>query len=104
AVSLLEADPAIAANFAEPIGMIRRNVETEARLVDDLLDLTRIARGKLQLHFEVVDAHAAVRNVVAMFQRDVDDKGLSVTLSLRAKKHQVWADAGRFQQVMLNLM
>jgi signal transduction histidine kinase len=36
--------------------MIRRNIETEARLVDDLLDLTRIARGKVRLHFEVVDA------------------------------------------------
>jgi CheY-like chemotaxis protein/anti-sigma regulatory factor (Ser/Thr protein kinase) len=104
AVGLLEAEPVIAANFAEPMGMIRRNVETEARLVDDLLDLTRIARGKVQLHFEVVDAHAAIRNVVTMFQRDVDDKGLAVTLSLRAKPCHVWADGGRFQQVVLNLM
>ena len=51
--------------------MIRRNVETEARLVDDLLDLTRIARGKVQLHFEVVDAHASLRNAVAMFQKEI---------------------------------
>jgi signal transduction histidine kinase len=84
--------------------MIRRNIETEARLVDDLLDLTRIARGKIRLHFEVVDAHAVVRNVVAMFQQAVDEKGLSVTVSLRAKQHHVWADPGRFQQVLLNLV
>ncbi|HUR53853.1 MAG TPA: PAS domain S-box protein, partial [Gemmataceae bacterium] len=94
---LIESDPALPPHLAEQIAMIRRNVETEARLVDDLLDLTRIARGKVQLHFEVVDAHAAVRDVVTMFQRDVDDKGLSVTVSLRAKPHHVWADPGRFQ-------
>ena len=35
--------------------MIRRNVELEARLIDDLLDLTRVARGKLELHREVAD-------------------------------------------------
>jgi PAS domain S-box-containing protein len=104
AVSLLEADPTIPPQLAEQVAMIRRNVETEARLVDDLLDLTRIARGKINLHFEVVDAHAVVRNVVAMLQTDVDEKGIAVTVSLRAKPHHVWADAGRFQQVLLNLL
>jgi CheY-like chemotaxis protein len=84
--------------------MIRRNVETEARLVDDLLDLTRIARGKVQLHFEVADAHAAVRSALAMLQRDLDAKDLAVTLALRAKAFHVWADAGRLQQVFLNLL
>jgi signal transduction histidine kinase len=65
--------------------MIRRNIETEARLVDDLLDLTRIARGKVQLHFEVVDAHAALRNVLSMFHREIEEKGLTVSVALRAK-------------------
>ena len=37
--------------------MIRRNVELEARLIDDLLDLTRISKGKVQLNLEEVDAH-----------------------------------------------
>jgi PAS domain S-box-containing protein len=86
------------------VEMIRRNVETEARLVDDLLDLTRIARGKVRLHFEVVDAHAVVRNVVAMLQKEIDEKGLAVTLTLRAKSSHVWADAGRLQQIILNLL
>ena len=39
-----------------------------------------------------------------MFQAAVDEKGLSVTVSLRARQHHVWADPGRFQQVVLNLM
>jgi PAS domain S-box-containing protein len=104
AVSLLEQDATVPPHVAEQVAMIRRNVETEARLVDDLLDLTRIARGKVQLHHEVVDAHAVVRNVVLMFQREIDDKGLTVAVALRAKRFHVWADAGRFQQVLLNLV
>jgi PAS domain S-box-containing protein len=104
AVSLMEQDATVPPHVAEQLSVIRRNVETEARLVDDLLDLTRIARGKVRLHFEVVDAHAVARNVVAMFQRDADEKGLTVAVSLRAKRFHVWADPGRFQQMLLNLM
>ena len=40
--------------------MIRRNVELEARLIDDLLDVMRIVRGKLPLHWEVADAHQPI--------------------------------------------
>jgi len=104
AISLLEADPTIPPQLADQVAMIRRNVETETRLVDDLLDLTRIARGKIQLQFEVVDAHVIIRNVLAMFQREMDDKSIAVTLSLRAKNHHIWVDPGRFQQVLLNLL
>ena len=41
--------------------MIRRNVELEARMIDDLLDLTRIGRDEIRLRCEVVDVHAALR-------------------------------------------
>ena len=104
AISYIENDETLPASVREQMSMIRRNVETEARLVDDLLDLTRIAREKVSLRFEVVDAHAVIRNVVAMFEDGIDDKALSVTVALRAKDHHVWADPGRFQQVLLNLM
>jgi PAS domain S-box-containing protein len=105
AVSLIEGQPSMSQEeLRNHVQMIRRNVETEARLVDDLLDLTRIARGKIRLHFEVIDAHVIVRNVIDMLQAEITDKGLSVTLALRAKSSHVWADAGRMQQVFLNLL
>jgi PAS domain S-box-containing protein len=85
------------------ISMIRRNVETEARLVDDLLDLTRIARGMLQLRCEVVDVNDAIRSVIAMVQNQIDAKRIELAVGLRARKHHVWADAGRLQQILLNL-
>jgi PAS domain S-box-containing protein len=104
AISMMEQDASVPPELLEQVGMIRRNIEMEARLVDDLLDLTRISSGKIELHFEAVDAHGIVRNVVSMFTHDTEHKGLTVSLSLRAKRHHVWADAGRFQQVLLNLM
>jgi PAS domain S-box-containing protein len=105
AISHIEGSPAMAPEaLHEQVAMIRRNVETQARLVDDLLDITRIRRGKVQLHFEVVDAHAAVRNTLAMLQQEADAKSLAVTTSLHARAHHVWADPGRFQQVVLNLL
>jgi hypothetical protein len=104
ALGFIQHDGSLTPEMAEQIDMIRRNVQTEARLVDDLLDLTRISRGKIQLHFEVVDAHAVLRNVVGMCQQDIDSNGLTLTMSLRAKRFQVWADPGRFQQVILNLL
>jgi PAS domain S-box-containing protein len=104
AVSLLERDATLPRDIADQIGMIRRNVETEARLVDDLLDLTRIARGKIRLHYEVVDAHAVLRDAIGIFHADIEEKGLTVATSLRAKQYYVWADPGRFQQMMLNLL
>jgi PAS domain S-box-containing protein len=103
-VSLLEALPQLSDDLRTRLGMVRRNVETEARLVDDLLDVTRISRGNVRLQQEVVDLHEALRLAVAMMQSDIDAKELEVTIGLRAREHHVWADAGRMQQVFLNLL
>jgi CheY-like chemotaxis protein len=84
--------------------MVRRNIETEARLVDDLLDITRITQGKIHLRYELVDLHDTVRAALAMFQADIHTKSLETTLALRARQHHVWADPGRIQQILLNLL
>src|SRR2546430_2539058 len=60
AINLIEQDITIPPQLIDHLRMMRRNVETEARLVDDLLDITRIARGKVELHREVVDAHSVL--------------------------------------------
>jgi len=105
AVSLIENQPTMAAQeLRSQVQMIRRNVETEARLVDDLLDVTRIARGKIRLHFEVVDTHAVIRSVTEMLQPEITEKGQTLTLALRARSSHVWGDAGRLQQVIMNLL
>src|SRR5213075_3375250 len=50
--------------FVEDVQLIKRNVKLQARLIDDLLDLTRITRGKLRLDLETCDAHTIIRNAI----------------------------------------
>jgi CheY-like chemotaxis protein/anti-sigma regulatory factor (Ser/Thr protein kinase) len=84
--------------------MIRRNVELEARLIDDLLDLTRVSKGKVQLSLEEVDAHVLLRNAVEICQADIDHKNLSLETALAAEKVCLEADPARLQQIFWNLI
>lgn len=90
--------------FSEEIETIRRNVQLQARLIDDLLDLTRVTRGKIELHFERVDAHAAVRDALEIALNAIAEKGLNVSTHFGAKSHHIWADPIRIQQVFWNLI
>src|SRR5881409_4107138 len=84
--------------------MIRRNVELEARLIDDLLDLTRISKGKVQLNFEVVDTHTLLQNALEICQPEIDRKNLARVLNLGAQKVHMRADPARLQQIFWNLI
>jgi signal transduction histidine kinase/CheY-like chemotaxis protein len=84
--------------------IIKRNVELEARLIDDLLDITRIAHGKLQLNPEAINAHRAIHRAIEICQRDIDARNLEVRLDLAASAFHVRADPARFQQVLWNLI
>ncbi len=84
--------------------IIRRNVELEARLIDDLLDITRIAHGKLQLTPETINAHRAIHRALEICHNDIVAKRLEVRLDLAASSHYVKADPARFQQVLWNLI
>ena len=86
------------------LDIIRRNVELEARLIDDLLDITRIAHGKLQLTPEAINAHRAIHRALEICQREIDAKHLDVRLDLAANAFHVKADPARFQQVLWNLI
>jgi CheY-like chemotaxis protein len=103
-ISYLETQSNLPSEFLEHVGMIRRNLELEARLVDDLLDLTRIRRQKICLHFEVVDIHQMLRNAIQMVQTVMDAKSIVSVISLQAKGHDVWGDPDRLQQVFMNLL
>jgi len=100
----LETEPAQTEGTRSALAMIRRNVELETQLIDDLLDFTRIARDKMQLRFVPVDTHLAISNVVEICRAEVESKNLRVDLNLRANKHHVAADAAKFQQIIWNLL
>lgn len=101
---MLEMDERLIPDQRESVEMIRRNVELEARLIDDLLDLTRISRGKLELHIETVDVHAKVGHVLQMVQEDATARQLKLIARPEAQHYHVQADAARLQQVLWNLL
>ena len=84
--------------------MIQRNVELEARLIDDLLDLTRLTRGRMMLNMETVDAHAHVRQAMEVCAAAIEQKHHRVQCDLLAGQHHVQADPARLQQIFWNLI
>ena len=86
------------------IEMIQRNIELEARLIDDLLDVTRISSGKLELALEITDAHVAIRDAFEICAQDIRNKKFNVEFELRASNHRVLADPVRLHQVFWNII
>jgi signal transduction histidine kinase len=101
---VMERDPALPARYREPLALIRRNVELEARVIDDLLDLTGISRGRIACSFATVDLHEQLRHVVRSCDADVRSKGLGLSVYLEASVHLVRADGARLQQALWNLL
>jgi PAS domain S-box-containing protein len=104
AAQMLEADDKLTPNHHDLAKMIRRNVELEARLIDDLLDLTRISRGKLELHAATVDFHEKIAHVTAMCREDFAAKSIRINLCLDAERRHVHGDPARLQQIIWNLL
>jgi PAS domain S-box-containing protein len=102
-VAAMEGDPSLSEQAHEDIEMIRRNVELEARLIDDLLDLSRVATGKLTLHREMTGVHALIGRMLEICRADITGKQLVVTTQLAAKVDLINADPARMQQVFWNV-
>jgi len=100
-VSLMESNPALPAALRDDVTTIRRNVELESRLISDLLDLTRITKGKLQLDTQDVDLHLILRSAIDICQREASAK---MVVDLRATRHLVRGDSTRLQQIFWNLI
>jgi len=94
----------LAPELAEGLRMVCRNVELEARLIDDLLDLTRIARGKLQLQLQEVDVHDVLRDAIEIVRADIDSRGIQLSVVTEAKSCNVNVDPPRLQQVFWNIL
>ena len=84
--------------------MVRRNVELEAKLIDDLLDVTRISSGKFVLHLGLVDVHSCLQSALEICRADLDAKEIQVAIEFRAERHYVQADPVRLRQVFWNLL
>jgi signal transduction histidine kinase len=102
--SILIEDPTVPDAIREHLRVIVKNAELEARLIDDLLDVTRISRGKLHLNFGIVDAHEVLQSVLETCSSELISNQLLVSVDLQATNYQLCADVDRLQQVFWNLL
>ena len=103
-VTALRASRKWPSELAEELDMIARNIQLEARLIDDLLDLTHVTNGRARLSACLVDANAVLRAAIEVAQRQISAKQLKLAVFLEAEQHQVWADPIRLQQILWNLI
>ena len=103
-VAAMEIDDQLPSKFRDDMAMIRRNIDLETKLIDDLLDLSRITSGKLRLGMQPTSAHDLLRHVVRSSISEMPEKNLSVELQFEAHDDRISADPARLQQVFWNLL
>lgn len=86
------------------LSMIRRNIELEIRLIDDLLDLTRIAHGKFELQDAELDIDSVLDRVLEICRSTWEAKNLKLTVQRSAGDTRTIGDVVRLQQVLWNVI
>jgi signal transduction histidine kinase len=104
AVQLLQRRSGLSTEVRDPLEIIKRNAQLQARLIDDLLDLTRIAQGKLELNCKPVNICTVIERAVEIAKPDIDARRLQFRVALKDRPHRVNGDASRLQQVVWNLL
>ncbi len=104
AVSSMIDQPPRPEELAPALEMIRQNVDLQARIIDDLLDVMKIVRGKMPLHWGICDCDDLIRRVLEIIRTEVRSKDQRIKLDLNARNRYVNADAARLQQVLWNLI
>lgn len=103
-LSTLGPDQPVPAGWPEMVETMRRNVELEARLIDDLLDLTRISQGKLELHRDTPTVNAIIEAALATCIADLQHKQLALVREIRDGEREISADSARLTQILWNLL
>jgi PAS domain S-box-containing protein len=94
-------DPAL---IARGLDVVARNTRLQAQLISDLLDISRIVSGKLQLDVRSVDFRAIVGQALEPIEEEARAKGVEVVQDLREGTTLVSGDASRLQQIVWNLV
>ena len=103
-LNLWEVSDELPSGMKSDVQMLRRSVELEARIIDDLLDLTRIAKGILSFTRETIDVHELIEFLVSLCHSEFRGKQLALSVDLEAERHYLHTDAGRLQQILWNVI
>jgi PAS domain S-box-containing protein len=103
-VAALELDSDLRPAVREHLAMIKRNIQLETKLIDDLLDLSRITSGKVELDIEPVDLNESVRHVCGSCRSQMSEKGICLKTELCDAAALIAADSARLQQVLGNVL
>ncbi|HEV7904502.1 MAG TPA: ATP-binding protein [Pyrinomonadaceae bacterium] len=91
-------------NAARAIETIERNAKSQAQIVEDILDVSRVITGKLRLNIEAVDVASVINAAIDSVQLAADSKNIQLQVTLAPAARHVAGDAGRLQQVVWNLL
>lgn len=100
----LQEDDRLPPDVHAQLAMMERNITLEARLIDDLLDLTRIANGKLGIDPVPSDIHELLAHSEEIVRSEGFGKQVALRLDLHADHHHTMGDPARLQQVFWNLL
>jgi signal transduction histidine kinase len=88
----------------QDLTMVRRQLELEARMIDDLLDVNRILRGEVLLGTTRVSIHALIRHLVETFAHEIEAHPIELTCSLNASSDEVMGSESRLHVVFWHLL
>jgi signal transduction histidine kinase/CheY-like chemotaxis protein len=103
-VELLRPGQSTDEEMTEGLDVIRRNTRAQVKLIDDLLDMSRIISGKMRLDIQRVEHPAIIQSVVDSMHLAATAKGVRVEVLVDPVAGPVTGDPARIQQVVLNLL
>jgi PAS domain S-box-containing protein len=103
-VHILKRRAAGSVELLKGLAAIDRSVKTQARIISDILDVSRINSGKLRLEQEWTDPAELVSASVASLRESLEERKLTVDLEIEPGQWKAWIDPVRFQQIFWNLL
>jgi two-component system CheB/CheR fusion protein len=103
-IQLLSRRDDLPSGVPELLAMMHRNIRIESHLIDDLLDLTHISRGTVEVLREPMDLHEAVQGAIEICRADITHRQQALSVALDATEHRLLGDSNRLQQAVWNLL
>lgn len=101
---LLRSEDSLSAEVRQGLEVIERNARSQTRIVEDLLDMSRIVTGKVRLDIQRVDPRLFIERALETIAPAADAKGLRLHSTLDAGAGMITGDPSRLQQVVWNLL